>query len=67
MALPELRSRRRVVDGRPDERIRDLANVVSVVRDGELVVQEGRVLLPVHVPTAEPEPGEAQRTSVTGH
>lgn len=49
-----------VVDGRPDERIRDLANVVSVVRDGELVVQEGRVLLPVHLPTAEPEPGEAQ-------
>jgi imidazolonepropionase-like amidohydrolase len=39
-----------VIDGRPDENLRDLANVELVIRDGEIVVKEGRVFIPRHVP-----------------
>lgn len=45
-----------VVDGRPDERLDDLAKVSLVIRDGWLVVQDGRVVVPAHVPTAAPPP-----------
>jgi imidazolonepropionase-like amidohydrolase len=43
-----------VVNGRPDERLDDLANVDLVVRDGWLVVQGGQVVTPRHVPTPAP-------------
>jgi len=37
-----------VVDGRPDERLDDLAKVDLVIRDGYSVVQGGRVVIPRH-------------------
>ncbi|MGQ0648430.1 MAG: amidohydrolase family protein [Gemmatimonadaceae bacterium] len=43
-----------VVSGRPDERLDDLANVDLVIRDGWLVVEGGKVVIPRHVPTAAP-------------
>lgn len=46
-----------VVEGRPDANLRDLENVRFVIRDGEVVVEEGRVLIPRHVPVPEPRPG----------
>jgi len=46
-----------VVEGNPDENLRDLANVELVFRDGYLVVEGGRVHIPRHVPAAEPTPG----------
>ena len=45
-----------VVTGRPDERLDDLANVDLVIRDGWLVVEGGKVVIPRHVPTAAPPP-----------
>ncbi len=44
-----------VVAGEPDRNLEDLANVRYVIRDGEVVVDEGRVVIPRHV--ARPEPG----------
>ena len=46
-----------VVRGNPDEDLRALANVELVFRDGYLVVEDGRVHVPRHVPEAEPTPG----------
>ena len=46
-----------VVDGRPDRDVGDLANVDIVVRDGEVVVFGGQVVIPRHVPVEEPVPG----------
>ena len=43
-----------VVTGRPDERLDDLANVDLVIRDGWLVVEDGKVVVPRHVPTPAP-------------
>jgi imidazolonepropionase-like amidohydrolase len=43
-----------VVDGRPDSDVGDLANVDLVVRDGEIVVLDGQVVVPRHVPLPEP-------------
>lgn len=43
-----------VVDGRPDRDVGDLANVYLVVRDGEVVVLDGQVVIPRHVPMPEP-------------
>jgi len=43
-----------VVDGRPDRDVGDLANVDIVIRDGEVVVSGGQVVIPRHVPVAEP-------------
>jgi imidazolonepropionase-like amidohydrolase len=37
-----------VVNGRPDENLDDLAKVELVIRDGYLVVQDGRVTIPRH-------------------
>lgn len=45
-----------VVSGRPDERLDDLANVQIVIRDGCVVVEDGRVSIPKHVPRAAPPP-----------
>jgi imidazolonepropionase-like amidohydrolase len=43
-----------VVDGRPDRDIADLEKVDLVVRDGEVVVSGGDVVIPRHVPLPEP-------------
>lgn len=40
-----------VIAGRPDENLQDLANVDMVIRDGEIVVRDGRVFIPRHQPT----------------
>ena len=44
-----------VVKGEPDRQLRDLANVDLVIRDGELVVRNGMVVIPRHLPL-EPKP-----------
>ncbi len=44
-----------VIDGRPDKDLDDLANVDLVVRDGYIVVKDGRVFVPRHVPPGEEE------------
>jgi imidazolonepropionase-like amidohydrolase len=46
-----------VVKGEPDKQLRDLANVDLVIRDGEVVVQDGRVMIPRHLPL-EPKPAK---------
>jgi len=46
-----------VIDGRPDRDVGDLSNVDVVIRDGEIVVLGGQVVIPPHVPVAEPVPG----------
>jgi len=43
-----------VVAGRPDETIRDLANVELVVRDGKIVVRGGRLAVERHQPQTPP-------------
>ena len=48
-----------IVDGDPEADLRTLANVEYVIRDGEVVVDRGRVFVPPH--TALPEPGEGGR------
>jgi len=45
-----------VVFGDPEADLRDLANVAYVIRDGEVVVDEGRLFVPPHI--ARPEPGD---------
>ena len=50
-----------VVEGRPDETLRDLENVNLVIRDGYVVVEDGRVFIPRHVPVPEPTPREGSR------
>ena len=45
-----------VVEGRPDERIDDLLRVDLVIRDGEVVVEKGRLSTPRHLPVPEPTP-----------
>jgi imidazolonepropionase-like amidohydrolase len=45
-----------VVNGRPDERLDDLAKVETVIRDGWVVVEGGRVSIPRHVPRPAPGP-----------
>ena len=44
-----------VIDGRPENDLDDLANVDLVVRDGYIVVKDGRVFIPRHVPPGEGE------------
>ena len=44
-----------VVDGRPDMNLDDLSKVDLVIRDGEVVVQGGQVVIPRHVPRPEPK------------
>lgn len=43
-----------VVEGRPDESLDDLARVDLVIRDGWVVVEGGRVVMPRHQPTPAP-------------
>lgn len=43
-----------VVEGKPDRNLEDLAKVDLVVRDGYLVVEGGRVVIPRHVPVTPP-------------
>jgi imidazolonepropionase-like amidohydrolase len=45
-----------VVEGRPDERLDDLLRVDLVIRDGEVVVEKGRLATPRHLPVPEPTP-----------
>ncbi len=47
-----------VVDGRPDENLQDLAKVSLVIRDGHVIVEDGRVRIDPHVPVPEPKPEE---------
>jgi imidazolonepropionase-like amidohydrolase len=49
-----------VVNGRPDERLDDLANVELVIRDGRVQVEGGRVQYPRHVPV-DPPPARGAR------
>jgi imidazolonepropionase-like amidohydrolase len=46
-----------VVNGQPDRNLDDLANVVYVVRDGEVIVDQGRVFIARHEPRPEPGAG----------
>ena len=39
-----------VVDGQPDKNLDDLRNVVTVIRDGYVVVRDGKVDIPKHIP-----------------
>jgi imidazolonepropionase-like amidohydrolase len=43
-----------IVEGRPDERLSDLENVRWVLRDGAMVVEDGRVVVPRHEPLDRP-------------
>ena len=45
-----------VVNGRPDERLDDLAKVEMVIRDGWVVVDGGRVTIPRHAAKPGPPP-----------
>lgn len=45
-----------VFSGRPDESLDDLARVDLVIRDGYLVVKDGSVIIPRHVPRTPPQP-----------
>ena len=45
-----------VVKGRPDQNLDDLTKIQFVIRDGEVVVQGGRVVVEPHVPWPEPTP-----------
>jgi hypothetical protein len=45
-----------VVRGDPDENLRDLENVNIVIRDGYIVVDEGRIFVPRHEQVPEPTP-----------
>jgi imidazolonepropionase-like amidohydrolase len=45
-----------VIDGRPDVNLDDLAKVNLVIRDGNVVLQDGQVLIPRHVPVVMPTP-----------
>ncbi|HUX06060.1 MAG TPA: amidohydrolase family protein [Acidobacteriota bacterium] len=47
-----------VVRGKPDGNLDDLKNVEMVLRDGYVVVKEGRVFIPRHVQLDPPEPKE---------
>lgn len=43
-----------VVEGNPVENLRNLENVRIVIRDGYLVVRDGRLYIPRHIPVPEP-------------
>jgi imidazolonepropionase-like amidohydrolase len=45
-----------VVNGRPDDHLDDLAKVELVIRDGHIVIDDGRIFVPRHVPRAAPPP-----------
>ncbi len=41
-----------VIDGKPDVNLDDLANTHLVIRDGYIVVKDGRIFIPAHDPMA---------------
>ncbi|MEO8451988.1 MAG: amidohydrolase family protein, partial [Gemmatimonadota bacterium] len=43
-----------VVDGKPDERLEDLGNVDTVIRDGRIQVRSGQTVYPRHQPVTPP-------------
>jgi imidazolonepropionase-like amidohydrolase len=45
-----------IVRGKPDGNLDDLANVEMVIRDGYIVVREGRVYIPRHTQLETPKP-----------
>jgi len=45
-----------IVDGRPDEDLDALARVETVIRDGRVMVEKGRVVMAPHVPAPMPFP-----------
>jgi cytosine/adenosine deaminase-related metal-dependent hydrolase len=45
-----------VVDGRPDENLDDLQKIDVVIKDGQVAVRAGRVVIPRHVPVPLPKP-----------
>lgn len=48
-----------VVNGNPDQKLDDIANVDLVIRDGRVQVQGGQLVYPHHVPL--PPPGQAPK------
>lgn len=50
-----------VVEGNPEQDLRDLENVEIVIRDGHIVVRDGRLFIPRHIPVPEPAAQEASR------
>jgi imidazolonepropionase-like amidohydrolase len=49
-----------VVNGRPDENLDDLAKVQTVIRDGYVVLQNGNISVPRHVPQEPPKMWKAK-------
>ncbi|HXV59439.1 MAG TPA: amidohydrolase family protein [Vicinamibacteria bacterium] len=47
-----------VIDGRPDRNLEDLEKVDLVIRDGHVIVREGRIWVPRHVPESPERPTE---------
>ena len=45
-----------VVDGKPDQNLDDLANIDIVIRDGFVLIEKGRIIIPRHRPLPEPDP-----------
>ncbi|MBZ9628819.1 amidohydrolase family protein [Psychroflexus sp. CAK1W] len=43
-----------IINGKPDENLEDLKKIKMVIRDGEVVIRDGRIFIPRH--TALPEP-----------
>ncbi len=50
-----------VVDGNPDQNLDDLAKVETVIRNGNIVIKDGRLFVPRHVPKPllKPSPPDA--------
>jgi len=47
-----------VVDGKPDANLDDLANIDLVIRDGFVLIEKGRIIIPRHMPLPEPDPNK---------
>lgn len=52
-----------VIAGKPDEDLDELANVRVVIRNGSVVVSDGKIVVPRHVARPEPKPGAATPTA----
>jgi imidazolonepropionase-like amidohydrolase len=52
-----------VVRGRPDQNVDDLANIDLVIRDGNLVLENGQVVIPRHTPVPMPKPAPPNNRS----
>ncbi len=49
-----------VIDGEPDRDLDDLARVDMVIRDGHMLIEDGRVMTPRHVPVPMPDSDERE-------